>query len=161
MSLQLPNTIRSALCRSCLNHRISAVRPGALWPGNTLPAKRPLSTSSPVSSPLRPRTSPLSAFTPRQHSSPRSLTPLPPVTSSVSGSGIFAQVFRRAFSSARPNLVRQTYFPKGSGYGGRREPPGGWFRNLRRRIDRLPAQSIVSGGPYLYPNLLREVRSRR
>lgn len=47
----------------------------------------------------------------------------------------------RAFSTSPRGLVRQTYFPRGSG--GSPPPKPGFFQTLRRRIDQIPTQTII------------------
>jgi hypothetical protein len=149
MSLRTPLSLGSVLSRSLAGH-VAFSAPAVAGPSRRCasavipaPARRLLS-SSPVSRqpvvPRRPATSAAPGLP--------SKAPTPPRTSSKptappGGSSIFAQVFRRAFSSSRPGLLRQTYFPKKGGYGGRQPPPGGWFSNLRRRIDRLSPTAVV------------------
>ncbi|RSH93830.1 hypothetical protein EHS25_006479 [Saitozyma podzolica] len=60
----------------------------------------------------------------------------------------FPGVGLRSFWTSRTMSVRQTYFPKGSGYGYGGDPRGGggsWWSNFRRRIDRLPEIYVIYG----------------
>ncbi|WWC60786.1 uncharacterized protein I303_103362 [Kwoniella dejecticola CBS 10117] len=59
-------------------------------------------------------------------------------------------VIRRAFGHTSRSLIRSSYFPKGSGYGGGYGGSGGhgggnWFSRLRGRIDRIPTMTLIYG----------------
>ncbi|KAI9638029.1 uncharacterized protein MKK02DRAFT_31543 [Dioszegia hungarica] len=149
MSLWTPLSLGSVLRRSLTGHAAfsaSAVAgPSRRCASAVIPASaRRFLSSSPVSRqpvvPRRPATGATLGLPSKAPASPR-ISSIP--TAPQGGSSIFAQVFRRAFSSSRPGLLRQTYFPKKGGYGGRQPPPGGWFSNLRRRIDRLSPTAVV------------------
>lgn len=150
MSVRQPLGLFTALRQTCAAS--SAASSSSILSGpsrlainiRSIPSSRFISNSSIRS--FHPRRSLIPPYTPSSAISCSPIGPLrqPSLPGSSAQSSIFAQVFRRAFSSSRTGLVRQTYFPKNSGYGGGRQTPPGWFSNLRRRIDRLPTIAVVS-----------------
>lgn len=155
MSLKQPLSLYTTLTRSLTPCTSSSSR---LSPFRPILTSRPISTSPSQFSPIpRPNSSSIPPFfTPRVLPSRLSGATANSILGPSGSSTVFAQVFRRAFSSSRSGLIRQTYFPKSSGYGGGGQSSGGWFRNLRRRIDRLPTIAVVSSAL----NLLK-IQSRR